>query len=76
MNLQLFLGYSYVGNIAIDPEAAINPDYLKEKKAQLETTYRDEIAKSKSRPLFYVEDSRQQLHNQKLRTKNLLLSKP
>ena len=57
MNLQLFLGYKLIGYIPIDPEAAINPKYLFEKKLELEKQYWNEIAKSKSRTIFYVDAS-------------------
>ena len=57
MNLQLFLGYKLIGCIPIDPEAAINPKYLFEKRLELEKQYGNEIANSRSRPLFYVDAS-------------------
>ena len=74
MNLQLFLGYSYVGSVPIDPEAAIHAGYLQQKRIELETMYKEEIERSKSKPIFYVEGSRQQMLNQKLHTQDPLWS--
>jgi hypothetical protein len=54
MNLQLFLGTTLVGHVPIDPEAAINPTYLSQKKLMLEEAYKDEIQQSKSKPTFCI----------------------
>jgi hypothetical protein len=74
MNLQLYLGYSYIGSIPIDPEAAIDPNYLLQKKQELEITHKDEIARSKSKLIFYVDASIQPKHKQNLYNSDVLRS--
>jgi len=48
MNLQLLLGYKLICFVPIDPENAIDPGYLFEKKLELEKQFANEIAHSKS----------------------------
>ena len=57
MNLQLFLGYKLIGYIPIDPEAAINPKYLFEKKLELEKALSDPIIYSNPQSFAETEKS-------------------
>jgi hypothetical protein len=71
MNLQLFLGYRYIGSTTIDPEEAIDPNYLLQKKQELEIKYKDEIARSKSKLIFYVDATHNQ-QKQNFQSKDLM----